>query len=308
MFISLPELVEERVPEILQEDPTQDSTSQISSPRVLAALNAEYQELTQLGQGNDRPELLAWQDFGLDNGLLDAVIPDKLGKWIMLTAATSDVPTLDEVAAVYVYRRTKRTETKYAPIVWERYRDTVRIFNSTAAIIRVWYLMNVPALHYGAMGAGTIGSNEELWVNRSPTTGRFDPTLNAYLHSRVHIYAGTGLDKFGRISAIDNTFPTPEFGRLATITWDPSSTGGADLDSTTRYALVPWLPIQFSELLAYGAARRFRKRVGASMIQSDYAALRERLEEWLPNIDLSSPRPFIETGYTSLGLGSGGMV
>jgi len=308
MFISLPELVTERVPEILQEDSTQDSGSQISSDRVLAALNVEYNELTTLAHGNDRPELLAWQDFGVGtDGTLDAIIPDKLGQIVIVTKALTNSPSTDEFHAVYNYRRTNRTQRNFEPLIYERYRDTVRIFNATAEIIRIWYMMNVPSLHYGAMGGGEIYADTDLWINRSPTVGRFDPTRNAYLHSRVHIYAGTGLDNIGRISAIDNTFPTPQYGRLATVTWTDLVSSSL-LDETTRYALVPWLPIQFSELLAHGAALRFRKRTAAAMMQGDYARLRERFEEWLSSPDNSSPKPFLDAGFSNLGNGASGGI
>lgn len=307
MFIDLPSIVTQRVPEILMEDETQDSTSMISSDRVLSALNVEYNELTNLAHGNDRPELLRWQDFGVNSdGTLDAIIPDKLGQLVIVTRAYTDTPSEDEFSAAYIYRRTKRTESRYSPLAYERYQDTIRFFNTQADIIRVWYMMNVPSLHYGAMGGGAIATNSDLWIARTPTVGRFDPTKNAYLHSRVHIYAGTGIDNIGRISAIDDSFPTPQYGRLATVSWNTPKVAATTLDSTTRYALVPWLPIQFSELLAHGAAMRFRKRAGASMMQGDYMRLRERFEEWLSAIDPSNPKPFIETGFSTLGLGASG--
>lgn len=105
--------------------------------------------------------------------------------------------------------------------------------------IRLYYVKRQPNLHSGTAGAGSTTS---ITFPATPTQGSLDKTTDAYEGCQVEILANTGEGQIATITAYNKTT------RVA------SAVFGTAPDSTSTYAIIPEIPEEWHELIAYLAA------------------------------------------------------
>lgn len=140
------------------------------------------------------------------------------------------------------------TTTGIRRLSTERYTvfDEKMIFtpgNNLNGYIRIWYIKNLPSLHYGE---AISASSSTLVLNATPTEGVLAYGDDVYNGMLLGIYSGTGKGQVRRIVQYTDATQTCTIDQPWTVT----------PDATSVYSIISPIPEQMGELLVLGGAIR----------------------------------------------------
>ncbi|TXH14295.1 MAG: hypothetical protein E6R03_09570, partial [Hyphomicrobiaceae bacterium] len=262
------------VPRLLQVGEAQRSTGPMSEARVLAALNRAYALMTALAQQHEHPSLLDYLNVTISDptsGLVDKSFPMRATALVTLSQRTQDEPTLEERNSVIIYRRNGLVPTsqndrpKFEVLGRQIYVRQPR----TAANYRLWFMKDMPTIHYGLVyDADSWAYSSVVPMRTSPTMGYFDYREDIYVGQFVYIYAGTGAGQMGRISSVER-ISADQYNATCVGVDDPSNEtpfATTPLDDTSRYTILPWFPPNYYNYLAMETAVQFNMLDGAQLL------------------------------------------
>lgn len=315
MFMTLPRIVGIKIPEILQEKSVSStSNSLLQHNRVMGAVNNAYQQMTNEGNMYERSELLSYINLTVLNnqtGLLSKAFPMWAGQFICITFPSQgnnpnpNVPTAAERNIARTIRRMGMSQAAARGCRgygYERRGAYFYLLNggnvSTPNNVRVWFIRNVPSLHYGSPSTNS-STGTDFFLNSTPDVGFFDDTPGIYTEQIVHIYQGTGINQFARITTMDSML---ECNVVSADTPDSDAWLNPPL-TTSKYEILPWFSTQHMTCLAYMAAIQLRNLDGASKAMLEYNQHRDSWLNWLKIEDPSGAMPIVDAmGIDAMGV------
>lgn len=301
------------IPRLLQEGETQRSSGPLSEDRCLSALNRAYMLMTALGQQQEHPDLLQYENANIqdsETGLLDIPFPVRATALVALAHRQRDEPTLEEYNSRMIYRRNgfgvaqgRFIAPQYEVIARQIFVRQPR----TSSAYRLWFMRDVPSIHYGLVATPGEGetSDTTLWMRTTPEHGYFDYREDIYKDQLIYIYAGTGIGQMAKITDVTRVSASRYDATCASLdnnTDDPPFT--IPLDATSKYTLMPWFPANYYYYFAMQAAVQFNMRDGALLLAPMMVEHKAKFEEYVAPYDPSAARPIIPNFASDLGLDS----
>jgi len=306
MFMTIPYMVSTKIPQLLQEKSVAStSNSLLQHNRVMGAVNNAYDQMTNEGNMYERSELLSYINMtvqDVQSGLLSKAFPLWAGQFICITfpgqgnQPNPDVPTYAERNIARTVRKLgmgQASRMGYRGYGYERRGAYFYLLNggnvSTPNRVRVWFIRNVPSLHYGSPSAESTDGTD-FFLTSTPDVGFFDDTPGIYTEQIIHIYQGTGVNSFARITTMESMLECNVVS---------ADTPGSDAwqnppNTSSKYEILPWFSTQHMTCLAYMAAAQLRNLDGASKLREELERHRESWLGWLKIEDPSGSMPIVD--------------
>ena len=169
---------------------------------------------------------------------------------------------------------------------------------------RLWYMKDLPSLHYSLVWEDQVSSQNLLYMRTSPTQGKFDFRSDIYIGQLVYIYAGAGIGTMGKIASMERQDSDCYIATCESLDSieSPDTPFTEALDDTSRYTLLPWFPASFYSYLAMEGACFFTMNDGAQLLVPQKEEHKVKFEDFVTPYDPSNTQGIIPNFGSDLGL------
>lgn len=229
---------------------------------------------------------------------------------IALAERTSDVPSREEANAVLMYRRNGGSHyagsndisfcSKFDVLMRKFYVRSPRNLSG----YRLWYMKELPALHYSLVHEDQPSSQSLIHMRTSPQFGRFDYRENIYVGQILYIYEGLGIGTMGRVTSIEREDAEQYIATCESVDsiTDPDTPFTQGVDDTSKYVLLPWFPETYYPYLAMEGASHFTMHDGAQLLVPEKEEHKAKFQDFISPYDPSHAKSIIPNFPSDLGL------